>query len=141
MTLSLNDNVIAELNEKISNLKELENLQVRDNLLAVLPSGICNLKNLKVLNLKANELTALPKNLSKLTQLQDLNVAYNLKLDFNKEVLTIGQIKSLKKLDVSYNKLQSLKEQQLKDYLPGCEVLNSNLIEKKESPLKSGNNR
>ena len=42
-----------------------------------------------------------------------------------------AQIKSLKKLDISYNKVQALKEQQFKDYLKDCEVINLNLPEKK----------
>jgi transposase-like protein len=50
-------------------------------------------------------------------------------------VITISQIKSLKKLDISYNKVQALKEQQFKDYLKDCEVININLVEKKTTPL------
>jgi hypothetical protein len=77
-------------------------------------------------------LESLPKNLSKLEHLRELNVAFNTKIDFNKEIPNIAAIKSLRLLDISYNKVQQLKEQQLKDYMPQCKVINLNFPERKK---------
>ncbi len=130
--LSVNDQVLENIPEKISALKDLQYLSLRDNLLKVLPNTITSLKKLQYLNVKANELISLPKNLNKLEALVDLNISFNPALDFNKEIPNIASVKSLKKLDISYNKVQSLKSEQLKSYLPDCEIKNINLKESKK---------
>src|SRR5690606_20858282 len=97
-------------------------LDLRNNLFQSLPN-ISQLKNLEVLNLKANELQQLPKDMEKLTALADLDVSMNYQTNLPFLLEQLKLIKQLKFLDVSYNKATPNQVEDLKAALPNTRVV------------------
>ena len=61
-------NVIEQIPDCISNLSNLEKLDLRDNLISTFPVSFTQLKNLKWLDLKANDFTSLPNDFQNLNR-------------------------------------------------------------------------
>ena len=91
--LNLNDNYISKLhNEQFSMLLLLKTIRLRNNSITVISSSVFS-KNINIVNI----------------------VLYNNKIvRFN---FNVGELKSLWRLDLGYNKLSTLRETSFKDYL------------------------
>ncbi len=119
---------INSLSDEISNLENLEILNIRSNNLTKLPATFCKLFNLRVLSLNNNKITELPKDFGNLSNLRELNLTDNKltslpesigncrdlpTLDLSKNDLitlpnSIGELINLKFLDISWNKVEYL---------------------------------
>ena len=105
--LNLNANQIPKLPDSISQLTKLEVLNLEENPLRILPESIPNLRNLQKLNLRETGLSILPSSIVQLKNLQNLNLAFNRFIIFPERII---QLSNLKKLVLSYNKLSTLPE-------------------------------
>ncbi|MHA1192093.1 MAG: leucine-rich repeat domain-containing protein [Promethearchaeota archaeon] len=126
--LDLSSNKLEELPYAISNLKNLEELnlglnQMKDfgalsrlnlslkrldlqaNDLTSIPNFIFNLKNLESLNLYENMISEIPKDISNLSNLQELNLGGN---GLNKIPFYVGKLKNLRVLNLWKNNLSDL---------------------------------
>jgi internalin A len=94
--LNLADNQITTLPESISQLSKLQELYLDYNQLTTLPESISELSQLHTLYLDNNQLTTLPESISQLSQLQELHL-------YNNQLTTLPQsIKNLKQLQKLY---------------------------------------
>jgi len=75
--LSVCNNRIVTLDEKVGGLKRLEELIVSGNYLTTLPATLSNLGALKILDFSKNEVEILPDAIGKLQGLQSLDYAQN----------------------------------------------------------------
>ncbi|MFK5057947.1 hypothetical protein ACI4AF_28935, partial [Klebsiella pneumoniae] len=75
--------------------------------------------------MKSNELKGIPADFEKLTSLQDLNIAMNLNSDYKVIIPVLAKMKSLRRLDISYNNITKEDAKPLKDALPSCVIINS----------------
>jgi hypothetical protein len=76
-TLDLSNNRLNELPAELGQLTNLETLDLAYNRLTALPAELGQLTNLKMLNLRSNDLTALPAELGRLTNLETLDPRAN----------------------------------------------------------------
>lgn len=139
--LDLEKNFLDEIPSKISHLENLTHLKLNSNQLSTLPKSFGKLKNLVSLNISSNSLTHYPEAISDLVNLVELDLSYNdlhslpesvgnltklskLNLCSNKlnKVLPIhiGQLVSLKRLDIRYNYITNM---DVLGSLPNLEVL------------------
>lgn len=116
----LNSNRIRELPSEISELSELQDLQLTYNCLSALPKEIGSLEKLERLYLSRNQIQKLPSSLGDLPYLRSLQVASNKltrlqprlwrgKLRFSLEILHI-QINEICELPSEMHELQALKQ-------------------------------
>lgn len=99
--LNLSEKKINQIPEIVFTLKNLKNLSLRDNGLQKIDERIGELSNLEVLNISHCQILEIPKAITKLKKLKVLNLEFNqLKQipDF------LNEMESLEKLSVSYNK-------------------------------------
>lgn len=75
--LSLEDNLIANINPKICELVELEDLRLSHNRILAIPNECALLKNLQLLWLEDNNIPAIPQPLCNLERLVDLRLRHN----------------------------------------------------------------
>ncbi len=99
---------IKRLEPVISQLSELQKLNLTGNILTTLPPEIGQLKKLKILILESNQLKELPPEIGQLTQLQILNLNYNLLTQLPVE---LGNLKNLKSLYINSNKVTIIPEE------------------------------
>ena len=93
----------------ICELEGLRFLSVRNNKLYKLPEEITNLKNLEVLNLYWNEnLSELPQDLEKLSKIRNINIGGNPKLDLSITFMLLAKLPNLKSVTLSFNKIKVL---------------------------------
>lgn len=129
-TLNLRDHVISVLPESLFGLNQLSELNVMDNLLTTISSGVSGLKQLKNLNIKANELATFPMEVAQLKNLEYLNIAYNPALDYTMVFSVLSQIKSLRKVDVSYNEVSMAQAKDFQKTIDGLKVIKLELVKK-----------
>uniref|UniRef100_A0A0N5AAW2 PDZ domain-containing protein n=1 Tax=Syphacia muris TaxID=451379 RepID=A0A0N5AAW2_9BILA len=103
--LGLNDISLTQMPQDIGKLRCLRSLEVRENLLRTIPTSISQLSQLQRLDLGHNELDDLPEQIGLLTSLQELYVDQN---DLESLPDSIVQCKNLQQIDVSENKLREL---------------------------------
>jgi hypothetical protein len=103
--LNLSGNGLYEIPESIGQLVNLQRLSLFDNRLKFLPESIGNLRNLQILNLFYNQLKVLPESIGQLSNLRSLSVFWNHLTELPE---SIGQLSNLHKLYMSYNKLTEL---------------------------------
>jgi Leucine-rich repeat (LRR) protein len=106
-SLDLRHNQLSTLPESLGQLTQLQSLKLRNNQLSTLPESLGQLTKLQSLNLERNQLSALPESLSQLTQLRLLNLSYN-------RLSTLpewpGQLIQLQELYLDGNQLSTLPE-------------------------------
>lgn len=100
----LNHNSVKELPRDIGSLK-LSYLSLNNNLLQELPNSLTNLINLDTLNVAGNYITKLPEKIGKLHKLTFLNLELN---NLKKLPKSIGKLKKLEYLNISRNKITYL---------------------------------
>lgn len=98
--LSLWRMMLTEIPISLSNLTQLEKLDLNANKLNSLPDYLRKLTNLQKLSLGYNELTELPEWVGQLTKLQNLELSYNKLTDLPG---SIGSLKSLTELELKGN--------------------------------------
>jgi len=103
--LDLSDNNLKALPNSITSLSRLDTLKLEKNYLTSLPNDIGNLKNLKLIDIEQNILTSLPISFSKLSKLTYLNITAN---DLQNFPENFGELLSLEKLKAEYNFLEFL---------------------------------
>jgi C-terminal of Roc, COR, domain/Ras of Complex, Roc, domain of DAPkinase/Leucine rich repeat len=103
--LELPFNQLTALPESFGQLTQLQSLDLSKNRLATLPESFGQLTQLQSVDLSRNELTALPESLGQLTQLQSLNLSKNQLTALPK---SLGQLTQLRTLDLSKNQLTAL---------------------------------
>lgn len=103
--LDLSDNKLEFLPKSIINLTLLDTLNLENNYLKSLPKDFGNLSNLKFLNLEQNILTSLPHSFPNLYRLNYLNVTAN---DLNSFPKNFGDLTSLENLQGSSNFIEYL---------------------------------
>jgi internalin A len=106
-SLNLNGNKVSTLPEGLGQLIDLQSLDLSGNNLTALPDLLVKLTNLQFLNLSSTKLTALPDWLGQLTNLQSLDLSSN---DLTNLPDWLGQLTNLQSLDLRLNKLISLPE-------------------------------
>jgi GTPase SAR1 family protein len=99
--------ILTELPERLSQLTQLELLDISHNQLAALPEWLSGLTQLRSLNLSSNRLTALPESLGQLTQLQTLRLSGNQLTELPE---SLGQLTQLQWLNLARNQLATLPE-------------------------------
>ena len=106
-SLDLGNNQLTALPEWLGQLTQLQKLNLSHNQLTALPEWLGQLTQLQKLNLSHNQLTALPEWLGQLTQLQDLNLVEN---QLTALLESLGQLTQLQRLNLSHNQLTALPE-------------------------------
>jgi Leucine-rich repeat (LRR) protein len=103
--LNLHGNQLTSLPPEISQLTNLQHLDLSRNKLTSLPPEFSQLTNLQHLNLHGNQLTSLPPEISQLTNLQHLDLHGNQLTSLPPE---ISQLTNLQHLELGGNQLTSL---------------------------------
>jgi small GTP-binding protein len=104
-SLDLSSNGLSTLPKEITELKNLQSLYWRNNKISTLPKEITELKNLQSLDLSSNGLSTLPKEITELKNLQSLDLR-NIKISTLPKEIT--ELKNLQSLDLSSNGLSTL---------------------------------
>ncbi|SNR14349.1 leucine-rich repeat domain-containing protein [Tenacibaculum jejuense] len=104
---------LTELMPEIGELSKLTRLDLRGNNISSLPTEIGNLSSLTYLDLSNNSLSSLPVGIGNFTVLEELLITEQNDLSTREKTLVslpneIGNILSLKKLDLRINKINSL---------------------------------
>jgi Leucine-rich repeat (LRR) protein len=103
--LDLSNNQLTELPEAIRSLTQLQLLDLSNNQLTELPEAIASLTQLQRLYLSNNQLRELPEAIASLTQLQRLYLSNN---QLRELLEAIASLTKLQRLDISYNQLREL---------------------------------
>jgi small GTP-binding protein len=98
---------LTELPRSLSQLTQLQSLDLSGNQLTSLPEWLGQLTQLRSLSLSRNQLGSLPDCLGQLTQLQSLELSLN---QLKSLPESLGQLAQLQSLDLSFNQLESLPE-------------------------------
>ncbi|HEX5706065.1 MAG TPA: leucine-rich repeat protein, partial [Pyrinomonadaceae bacterium] len=106
-SLNLSDNQLTELPESLSRLTQLKSLNLSHNRLTELPEWMGQLARLNTLKLSGNRLTELPESLGQLTQLVTFDVLANQLTELPE---SLGELTKLEWVDLSGNQLSSLSE-------------------------------
>ena len=98
---------LTEIPEVISNLSQLQSLDLSDNQLTEIPEVISNLSQLQSLNLSDNQLTEIPGAIANLSQLQKLDLSHNR----IREILdAITNFTQLQYFGLSHNQIREIPE-------------------------------
>ncbi len=97
--------ILAELPESLSELTQLEYLNLSGNRLTALPEWIERLAHLRNLDLSGNQFKTLPKCLGDLARLEDLNLT---ECHLGEVPLIIRHLKNLKNLNLDKNGLRTV---------------------------------
>ncbi len=97
-SLNLSINKLTTLPEWLSHLTQLQSLDISHNQLTILPESVCKLPQLKVLSLYSNALLGLPEEFVDLELLEDLNIGKN---PFDSLPEQLSNCKQLKRLVLS----------------------------------------
>lgn len=118
-------NLCGEIDPRIANIVNLEELDLSNNEISAIPFFIEELTKLTVLNVSKNYLKSIPEGVSKLLQLKNLNASSNRLTEIPR---CIYNLKDLKKIDLSGNRIDRIDEKtyQLFDestvlYLDACQ--------------------
>jgi hypothetical protein len=104
--LSLNNfENLTSIPPEISNLTNLQELNLSRNKIKAIPPEISNLTNLKYLRLSNNEIEIIPPEISNLTNLQELRLSYNKIKVIPPE---ISNLTNLQELHLSNNKIKAI---------------------------------
>lgn len=103
--LYLDDNLLKEIPEKISELKDLESLNLNHNHLEYLPETINGLDNLICLYLDDNYITRLPESIGRVSSLKLLHINNNNLIELPE---SIGSLDNLEYLEISENQLKKI---------------------------------
>ena len=103
--LDLSGNKITEIPGWIGHLSHLRTLNLSSNLLTSVPSSLGELKKLQNLDISNNKLTSLPESFGDLRQLQNLYISHNQLIEIPE---SLGNLIQLQTLDVSVNQLTLL---------------------------------
>ncbi|AFY40133.1 small GTP-binding protein [[Leptolyngbya] sp. PCC 7376] len=103
--LNLWGNKIRNIPWKITNLNNLQRLNLRHNKIRNFPEEITNLKNLQQLDLSDNQTLEIPETITKLRNLKKLNISNN---QIRYLSHTIAELKNLQQLDLSNNKIKEI---------------------------------
>jgi len=98
---------IQKILEKVSELSNLQSLNLMNNKLTKIPEVIGELDTLLNLNLSNNNITKLPESIVKLKTLRSLNLNSN---NFAKIPEVVGELKTLQSLYLNYNYLTEISE-------------------------------
>jgi internalin A len=101
-------NRIVYIPKQISNLVNLEELDLTDNLIDTLPDEIKNLKKLRRLVLSSNRFTTLPVSICELESLEELFLGNNRFHKLPKEIINLKKIHTLR---LNGNKFKSIPEE------------------------------
>jgi len=101
-TLDLSSNQLMTLPDSLIQLPKLHSLSVVDNQLMTLPEWLGELTQLQFLNLSSNQLTVLPESIGQLTQLQSLILIDN---NLTGIPESLGQLTRLQSLNFGGNKI------------------------------------
>ena len=112
--------MIREIPIQISNLKNLEILQLNLNAIQTIPKEIGNLKKLKTLDLTDN--SALSE-IQAITSLSNLETLVLFGCGLTKLPSDIGQLKKLKYLGLTGNNIDSIELDRIKKALPICKIV------------------
>jgi len=134
ISLDLSNRQINYVPEEISELENLEYLNLGFNQITVIPESIGNLVNLKKLILTANELNSIPNNIGNLINLDTLHLMFN-SIDSLPE--TIGNLTDLILIDLDWNELTVLPEEIVN--ISGLKTLNLGNNQLTELPDSIGN--
>ncbi len=105
--LDLSNNQLTELPEAIRSLTQLQRLDLSYNQLTELPEAIASLTQLRQLDLSYNQLTELPEAIASLTELQQLKLSYNQLTGLPEAIASLTELQQLK---LSNNQLRELPE-------------------------------
>lgn len=105
--LSMSNNDLITLPERIGDLTNLTELYLNNNRLTTLPERISNLTNLTFLNLGYNQFTTLPERICDLTNLTDLYLNHNQLTSLSDSIYNLT---NLRKLNLYENSLVSIPE-------------------------------
>ena len=117
--LQLYDNQLEELPAEIGQLTNLQCLGVGENKLKTLPKELCSLPNLTGLALFNNALETLPTEIGQMRSLVWLHLNGN---QINHIPEEIKALKNLKELWLQVNPIASEEIEQLKEWLPNCQI-------------------
>lgn len=119
--LILKNEKVFNLPENISQLKELERLDLADNKIKHLPNNIGELLYLEELYLQNNQLNSLPDTIQKLKNLRILSLKNNNLTSLPHD--SINGLTNLEVINLSDNYLNDEDISQLKENFPNCNVL------------------
>ena len=102
ISMYLNQNKLEYLPEHLSNLVNLEILEIKHNLLTEVPNFIKNLINLNYLNLSYNKINFIYSYIDTLTKIEELNLSFN---EIQYLPNSINKLQNLNSIDLSCNKL------------------------------------
>jgi Leucine-rich repeat (LRR) protein len=105
--LLLSFNKLSEVDDRLSNLNQLEKLSLQNNVLTSFPMQICTLKKLKFLSLSYNQIDSIPDCIGRLKELIEIRCT-NCQLTFISD--SIGFLPKLKFLELNFNQLDTLPE-------------------------------
>lgn len=104
--LDLHGNRLSVINESISKLISLECLNISSNVLTEICTSICQIRTLRQLDVSFNKISTLPDEIGFLENLEEFAISNNYLT--KKLPDTFVRLKKLNKLDIRYNKLQSI---------------------------------
>ena len=130
--LNLNEQYISKLDEGLGNLTELRRLELKNTFIKQLPRSFEKLNKLEYLNLRSSELRQLPAGIENFENLEYLDISLNRRMNMGIGVQQVEEIQSLKKLDISYQKVSDSQLESLKTALPDCEIINLQLRDTEE---------
>lgn len=109
---------IQNIPPEIGSLTQLTDLRISSNNISIFHNEWGNLKNLKRLEISEQKLDELPKFVLELVELEYLKISGNL-TSLPDE---ISNLKKLKKLDCTFNNIDSIQRQHINDLLPNTKI-------------------